>query len=314
VSNIVVGRHMDRLKPALSRNWTELGERIDPIIALRLRSYPVVAIEEISDDPLFGKALALVFEPKLRPLPARPRLFERFLEAKTQDQMLTFAKQTGALGLCIHGLPTQHAWLRSSGERGRHRVATGNPDFCSTWNRREPEGREVVAESLAAWQAWAESARALCGVAARLHSRRPPNSHDEDLLRNPGPPFRLVFESEPQLELIKNSGDAWQVVGTWVNVWLTLSRVELQAGLFRDGLKLELAGKAPLLGYLATSLATAVTRMPGLGFCSGCGAPFFPKRRQTGRASYCEACGVQAAWRDAKRRARGHSSKAQKEA
>jgi hypothetical protein len=300
---------MDRGR-SFSSDWVELGDRddprsLDPLLSFRLRAYPVIGITEITGDPIFGKAPALIFDPKERPLSVRTRLFERFLEARADDQLQTFAAQTGALGLCVHGLPTLHPWLRSLKDRGRHRVATGNPDFCSTWNRRESDGRPVVAESLAAWRAWSDSARAITATAAMLHSRRPPKQADLDFLRNPAPPFQAMFESEaatftPAID----SGDWWRILGLWLNVWLTLSGVQLHVGLFRDGLRLELSGKASLLGYLASSLASAVTRRPGLAFCSGCGAPFFPKRRQMGRGSYCEACGSRAAWRDAKRRAR----------
>ncbi len=293
------------MKPTSSyRNWIDLA--VDPLLGYRLRSYPFRGTTVIANDPLFGKAPALIFEPKQRPLPTQTRLFQRFLEARTDDELLAFAEQTGALGLCVHGLPTMHPWLHSLAQRGRHRVESGNPDFCSTWNTHAPDGSLVLAESFAAWRAWAESARAICGVAAMLHSRRPPSPDDRDFLLNPSPPFRAVFESEAiDSESILSSGDDWRVVGLWVNAWLALSDVGLRAGLFRDGLRLELRGKASLLGYLATSLASAVMHMPGLGFCSGCGVPFFPKRRQSGRGSYCDTCGMRAIWRNAKRRARG---------
>ena len=55
-----------------------------------------------------------------------------------------------------------------------------------------------------------------------------------------------------------------------------------------------------LFGALAVQLLMAVSRTGGLAICSGCGAPYVPKRRPNPRRRrYCPQCGLKAAWRDA---------------
>ena len=56
---------------------------------------------------------------------------------------------------------------------------------------------------------------------------------------------------------------------------------------------------------LAMQMQLQLTSSGGLGFCTGCGTDYQPRRRPASdRNIYCRGCGDRAAWRDDKRKKR----------
>ena len=286
-------------------DWIDLKTPLDWPLGLRGVAFPIKEISHISAaaDPLFGGSKVIVFDwYRPRRLDLRPRTFERFLELDTDDSIVGFAKEFGALGLCAHGLPAHHPYLSSLGPNGRFTVKN-DPDACRTLYSYRGK-RRVIGESVAAWRAWARHARALLGVAAMLHAGKEAAPGNLSLLTEPQPPFKALFDGYPRVAREFQTAEPLEIVAWWTRAWLYLARVWVSAGFSKSGLSLELGAQSSLLGYVALSLGTAVTRTPGLAFCAGCQKPFFPKRLQSGRNSFCDKCGVRAAQRLAAKRYR----------
>jgi hypothetical protein len=284
------------------------SESIDSPLSFRVDAFPIKGISRIEEEPYFGPSQVILFDWKRpRRLDLRPslRVFERFLELETDDSIIAYANEFGALGLCGHGLPHHHPFLSALGVRnGRFLRSKQNPDSClPLW---QYHGKQVrYGESVVAWRVWARHARALVGVATKLYERKDAAESNLRLLTEPQAPFKALLDGYPEISSGFRDANGWGIVAWWTRAWLNLARVGITAGFSEKGsLSLELGAQSPLLGYLALSLGTAVTRTPGLAMCAACQQPFFPKRAQSERDSFCERCGVRAAQRLAAKRYR----------
>ena len=220
--------------------------------------------------------------------------FTRLADPKAgDDAILAFAKKWGVLELCFHGLPCTHNHLQEFFIPA---------DWCSP--RRYDDGERRYYESTLRWKFFAGQAQSLLSVAARLRQGKPGRKED----------WKVIFKRRPEETWHPNfHGEEYDVdkrlLIYLVNRWLALGNVRpiLKSEGGRDFITFD----TNLFGVLAAQLMMAVSSTNGLGFCSGCGMPYAPPRRQPkfSQRNYCEECGKKAAWRDAKadqrRRERG---------
>jgi hypothetical protein len=203
------------------------------------------------------------------------------LDEASAERILDYARRHGPLGFCRHGDP-EHRLLR-------HGCA---PAVCTT-NSRQP----AVREALQWWRSLAGHARALLNVAAQLFKGR---VDDLTLARlNP----ELLFS--PRLTRARR--DPAPFVAYGLELWLRLFQVRPRAtyNARRKRFEIRISGAPPLPGALALQIMLALTRSAGVAVCSGCGKIFPPSRRPNpDRNSYCNSCGMRAAWREAQARRR----------
>jgi hypothetical protein len=86
-----------------------------------------------------------------------------------------------------------------------------------------------------------------------------------------------------------------------VNQWLQIGGVDIEFAWSGENPEIDLRPRS-LVGALAVQLAFAASRTDGLRICSSCGTAYVPERKPARtRRSYCKACGIKAAQRDAAR-------------
>ena len=165
--------------------------------------------------------------------------------------------------------------------------------------QRSPPVKPALREALQWWRNLASHARALLNAAAQLFKGR---VDDLTLARlNPG-----LFLSPPLL-LRAARRDPASFVAYGMELWLRFFQVRPRAiyNRRRKRFEVRIGGSPPLAGALALQIMLALTRWSGIAVCSSCGRLFPPSRRPNpNRNTYCDACGIRAAWREAQARRR----------
>lgn len=273
----------------MTREWdiagiTNESGRLDRPVAEGKLSVPA----EVKLDQQQG-LLRWRYSPEGRPLKdvdQPPSLLTDFVKLSTasDEQIRAFAAERGVLWLCKeHGLPATHdprvVMVRPSPRSRREgRIQWWCP--ITDWSN------NGGAESILAWRALAEQARAILNVAARLHLDRPPDPKDWDILE--------LWE-EPTTEA------RWRLVVQVVDRWLAMARARPSINWDHGKLTVSLAGLG-LFGALVVQLLFAISRREGFATCDACGAIYVPdKRPPGGRRHYCLGCRGTAARRDASR-------------
>ncbi len=205
----------------------------------------------------------------------RPKLLTDFLTLAdaAPETIARYAKRWGVLGLCEHGLIAGH---------DNHPKLKN--ESCSL----------LDAERLDSWRWCANQFRDLLEKAVVLRERgdlRPPSkrAHDEvfEFLRNCDWIVRYFGGLRPVL-VVENG------------------RFDIKLGNPHMG--------AGLPAALATQLLFTIAGAVGITTCASCGRTFMPRRRpRAGENSYCENCGIRAAWREAQRRRREKAERADRE-
>jgi hypothetical protein len=183
------------------------------------------------------------------------------------ERVLRFVRKYGMLGLCKrHGLPSSH-----DSSPGRIVICgTRQPEDVALYNRYAKEVRAILRLAAAAHE----------GLAGRLEDWRDLGAEDLD----------------------RTAKHARLLVTRAVGSWLAYGDVRASFDWTRDAPQVQLEGNGTW-GAIARQLAFAIARAERLAICAGCGARF-TGRVQTGRQSWCQACGKKAADRESKRRQR----------
>jgi len=269
-----------------------------------------------------------------------PGLLEQFValsDAPAED-ILRYARHWGVLVICHHGLPASHSeHCRPMTRSGRGRYVFWEPIESWRYFARHAKGILEIAAATHNGQV-IESA-----ITERLFPMPPSTkrsgAHHPLVRRRRDEKVRLdrllyviherknIFEhwfadtiESGSMEFASHPpGKAKTLtrqrafVSYAVNGWLNWGRARPQIDW--DGptptIELTTGGILPmyadrLSGALALQLAYAVASSEGVATCFACGRFYTPLRRPAaGRRSFCQACGLRAAWRTSKRVTRG---------
>lgn len=269
-----------------------------------------------------------------------PGLLEQFvaLSDAPDEDILRYARHWGVLAICHHGLPASH------GEHCRPMTLPGRGHYLfwepiESWRYFARHAKGVLEMAAATYNGQvidratterlfpvppsAKGAGARARVVQRrrdeafrldrslylLHERKNIFEHWFAGIPKPGP-TQLSVHTEGKAETLMRQR---AFVSYAVNCWLNWGRARPQVDW--DGptptIELTTGGILPmyadrLSGALGLQLAYAVASSEGVATCFACGRFYTPVRRPAaGRRSFCQACGVRAAWRTSKRAARG---------
>ena len=203
-----------------------------------------------------------------------PRMLERFLRLGTapSETILIYARRFGLLGLGTEGEPPRY----------RRRGVL------------EPE-------PVAVWRAFADQARAMLNVGARL--RMGESGRPDDwlaLLTRPvvllDTPSQAAWDAAvtraPAGTLVLTRNHEEQLLSELLGRLVALADIRPRPSWRHDDrrLQLPLEGEG-LLGALVKQLVSALAHVDGLGMCSACGEAYVPTRRPAaGRRHYCLLC------------------------
>jgi hypothetical protein len=202
------------------------------------------------------------------------------------EEIKAYAQRWGVLGICPHGFPPTSCPRAEYREEwhGRFCPPDGYPWRCS--------------EPLATWRVIALWARALLNAVAMLRRKRSISEEDWAVLTGAG---QIRREHPSEISRLEQ----WKFVGLSLSTWLEIIS-------FRPGLRIAQDERAEfvlsisrhdfsqLLAVVGLEMLFQVTRAKRLLTCSNCGVPYIPKRLPTrGEQTYCTACGIRAARRDA---------------
>jgi DNA-directed RNA polymerase subunit RPC12/RpoP len=222
---------------------------------------------------------------RFRRIRAGPGLLTEFvqLEEAPAERILAYARRHGPLGFCQHGDPS-------------HRI---RPEGCAPAVCTPDAGQPAVHEDVQWWRNLAGHARALLNVAAQLFKGRV----DDTTLARLNP--RLLFPPGQLLRAARRDTAPFVVYG--MELWLRFFQVRPRTTYNprRRRFEVRISGAPPLAGALALQIMLALTRWSGIAICASCGKLFPPSRRPNpNRNTYCQACGIRAAWREAQARRR----------
>jgi hypothetical protein len=269
-----------------------------------------------------------------------PGLLEQFvaLSDASDEDILRYARHWGVLVICHHGLPASHSEdCKPLTLPGRGRYVFWEP--VENWRFFARHAKRVLEMAAATYNGQIiESAivEKLFQVppSVKGSGAAPPSvQRRRDKGVRPDRPLYLLHERKNIFEhwvghiLEAGSGDMVgrppgkaetmtrqrAFVSYAVNCWLDWGRARPQIDWEGPTPTIELTtgGIWPmyadrLAGALALQLAFAVASSEGVATCFACGRFYTPVRRPAaGRRSFCQACGVRAAWRTSKRVTRG---------
>ncbi len=204
------------------------------------------------------------------------------------ERILEYARRYGPFGFCKHGDPRHRLRLEGCGALT---VSRGTRDEAGQ-----------LCEAVQWWRNLACHARALLNAAAQLcRGKLKPVSL---IQLNPA----LIFANRLKWRALLRNPEPFVVYG--LDLWLRFFQVRPRASYNprRGRFEIRISGSPALAGALALQIMLALTRSAGIAICSSCGKTFPPSRRPNPhRNSYCESCGIKAAWRDAQARRRQSS-------
>jgi predicted RNA-binding Zn-ribbon protein involved in translation (DUF1610 family) len=214
--------------------------------------------------------------------------FMRLANARPKT-ILAFARKWGVLEICKHGLPSTHNCRKAITLSGR---------WCEPLLYADLEN---FMEPITYWHFYARQMWAMLKIASQLKQGKTGLAEDWKILLDPG----LGRDPHGKASLFASlfgQTVADDIVGIikMLDRWLSMG--DVRPNLVWDEEQRFVSFDNTLFGMLAYQMMIAIGRTEGLGFCSGCGEHYAPKRRQTkvSQRNYCPACGKRAAWRDAK--------------
>jgi len=226
------------------------------------------------------------------------RLLEEFVRLADpgagDDQILSFARAWGLLGLCPHGLPRTH-------DRNQipYSLSFGfwlSANWWCTSGVDQPERIEW-------WRYWAGQAAALASLIAAVREERLGAPTDWEVLWTPGPwvtgdpwdqstraiegRYRYLRE-----RVLEGLGAQRELLAGALQDWLRLGGVQVEVSwALTERPTVEVRNHAlfDTIGLLLTFLAGD---LEGFTFCHACGAQIVPHRRlgPRNRWRYCAAC------------------------
>ena len=226
-----------------------------------------------------------------RPRAISPSMLTDFAEIGVtgeESKLLRFAKKYGPIGICKHGLPSGHnrqSFARIYNVADCHAL----PSPVAGWEQGEP---------LAKWYEFARQAQAILACSSSLHHGKCPEPED---LKTAYPPWgvlpariRAQLNVETGRRLIEGAINTWIYYGGLRPTfrWRRLSgcSVTFSAGEY-----------CSVFGALAGQLMLAAANRDGFVICSNCARAYIPARRPNpDRRSFCQHCGITAAWRHSK--------------
>ena len=235
-------------------------------------------------------------------------MLQRFtdLHAKSESEILNFAKKWGVLGLCQHDLPASHSWILFGAQHG-HNPCSNIPsnvagfDFC---------------EDIAEWRRFSAGADIVIQTAAKLNQDKLDDSGKRMLFVGAAMQEALHVNSQKRTpprhsEMLR---EARAQLAREIDTWLQLGKIGLRFGRENDKWQISFASRAfpNLFGVLALKLAFHVAQVEGIVFCSTCPRAYIPEERRpsTKRANYCDTCKNDGTmWREIKRRQRKEGEK-----
>lgn len=209
------------------------------------------------------------------------------LHSGSSDEILTFARKWGVLGICEHSFPASHNPPRMSKSKDH--------PACKALRLNDGNYREPLER----WRYYSRQARAILRIAARLHQGKIGLQEDWDAVYYPETADpRAISDTDPGWDKL--------TLTLLVNDWLELGDVHPRFRWIEN--EVGASYYCALFGLLATQLMLVISRSKGVGICSSCGEPYIPKRRlpKSNQRNYCHRpkCGRSAALRDAQRERR----------
>jgi hypothetical protein len=268
-----------------------------------------------------------------------PGLLEQFaaLSDAPDEHILRYARHWGVLLICHHGLPASHSERcrpMTLPGRGRHvfwepieswryfaRHAKAVLEMAAaTYNGQIVES--AVTERLFPMPPSAQRSGARVPVAPRrekevrldralyvLHERKNIFEHWFSGIPEPGPTALAVHLAGKAKALARQRAFVSYAVNCWMDWGRARPHIEWDGP--TPTIELTTGGILPmyvdrLSGALGLQLAYAVASSEGVATCFACGRFYTPARRPAaGRRSFCQTCGLRAAWRTSKRVTRG---------
>ena len=229
-------------------------------------------------------------------------MLEEFVQLanSSPEKILRYAKRWGVLMRCPHGLPFA---LDTQGIEVSELCQRCWAKF-SKWLVVDPEERVSfepipVREPIDLWRRYAREAQSILGLATDLHRDRLGSTEDWGVLLKQYDSDHHLAKRRKALptSLIAQRADLAKIIQRWPNQ----GKVRILFKWNADQ-EPEITYGGGFLGALAIQIMLAVSRAHSFVICSACGTPFAPKRKPNpNRRRYCNQCGKQAAWRDAKR-------------
>jgi len=225
------------------------------------------------------------------------------LANSSPEKILGYAKRWGVLMRCPHELPfaldtqgiepselCQRCWAK-----------------CSKWLWSDPTERGCyppmpVGEPIDLWRRYAREAKSILGLATNLHRGRVGSENDWGVLLKQYASDHYLAKriKEWPTSLTIQQGVLAEIIQRWANQGKV--RILLEWNTYQAP---EVTYGGGFLAALAIQIMLAVSQAHSFVICSACGTPFAPKRKPNpNRRRYCNQCGKQAAWRDAKREER----------
>ncbi len=219
-------------------------------------------------------------------------LLAEFLELaeSTPKKILSYARRWGVLYVCKHDRISGHK--RTEDENGPG-PKTGYFSRCELRQTRN----NAYWEPLFIWREYAQKARAIINLAAKLHDGKKGRPDDWEVLYGPNKVLQ-VKDSKP-LTVTETVFNERVILSLYVKGWLDDGHVQPHFQWGKKDPQITLMTDT-LFGALALRLLMLISRTGGIALCSACGTPYFPKRRpQSRRRRYCNKCGKKVAQKDA---------------
>ena len=258
----------------------------------------------------------------IRGVPGRRRvrpaagLLERFkdLGRAPPEKIRDYARRSGVLEICAHGLPTSHNKPRPNPD-GEGVLSFGCIPLLVDQDPR------TLWEPVSVWRRLAGEAHAIVNLAARLREGTVGKPEDWAAIRDapivavalhsvqgghlPEAGTAAEWRSLAQQSLLgKSPAFEQEMLAEIVNQWLRWGDVRPSLGWKGDRPRVRLGGDG-LFGALAVQLMLAVNAGKGVATCTECGQVYAPKRLPNpNRENFCLDCGRKIALRRAQRRRR----------
>lgn len=226
------------------------------------------------------------------------RLLDEFVRladpAASDEQILSFARSWGLLGLCSHGLPRTHDPNSIPYSLSFGLWLTGNWWCQSGLSSPEP---------VACWRYWARQAAALATLIAAVRAETLGAPRDWEVLWSPGP----WVSGEPwdqsiaaidggyrylRQRVFGQLGSQREHLAGALQTWLRLGGVQIEVSwAFSERPRVDVRNRG-LFDTIGLLLVFVAGELEGFTFCHACRAPIAPRRRlgPRDRWRYCAAC------------------------